>query len=408
MIITFSKEAKLIPNAKVIFYSDPYGENIINEINSNTNLESIVFNYSKIWLKFTEGVDFLNSDNNKSNLECIVSLVPYNWSLLMELTDDFTNDLFEIEDKKEGKEKFKNLIKILINLCLNNAIVAEMQRRIFNITSRMILKFIQYLKINYNENKEDSIENKFDFISQENFIEFVQKINLIFNDNNKNNNNNNNNNNNLISSFIVEGVEMILAILLYINEPFNTLSNYFLIEKKFNLPFWIEAILNLNQLLNFLNNNDKNLFDNVFYDEINEQNDISNSINEQILIFKNCNKDEVLNFINENKISIFDTKKDIIEFEYKNSKFLGLCLNGFLLSEKEEKKEEKEEKKEEEENWLCAYCKMENDKNNNDCVFCDKPKKAIVIKKEPKKKEENNNDQIKFYINKDLKQMEKN
>ena len=39
--------------------------------------------------------------------------------------------------------------------------------------------------------------------------------------------------------------------------------------------------------------------------------------------------------------------------------------------------------------WICFYCKMENDKNNTFCVFCDKDKKVLPKEKpRPKEKEE--------------------
>ena len=53
----------------------------------------------------------------------------------------------------------------------------------------------------------------------------------------------------------------------------------------------------------------------------------------------------------------------------------------------EKEKEEVEKIKEEEEDpfWICFHCKMENDKSNTFCVFCDKDKK-VLPKEKPKPK----------------------
>ena len=86
---------------------------------------------------------------------------------------------------------------------------------------------------------------------------------------------------------------------------------------------------------------------------------------------------------------------DILEFDYNNEgkieKYIGIAFDGFILSDKnlktiEEKQEEQKKIVEEEDPlWICFYCKMENDKSNSFCVFCDKDKK-VLPKEKPKPK----------------------
>ena len=67
------------------------------------------------------------------------------------------------------------LIHLLINHCASNQIPSEIQRRIFNITTRTLFKYKQFLKINDN-NKELSIEEKIDLISTDKGKDLVELI----------------------------------------------------------------------------------------------------------------------------------------------------------------------------------------------------------------------------------------
>ena len=55
LLITFKSKISLEANAKLTFYSDPYGENVIGEISGfktiTNNLPTYIFNYPKVWLK---------------------------------------------------------------------------------------------------------------------------------------------------------------------------------------------------------------------------------------------------------------------------------------------------------------------------------------------------------------------
>jgi len=402
IILTFSQKASLGPQAKCTFYSDPYGENLISEITSmktlTSNLETCTFNYPKIWMKYTPGTRAFyiyewDIQSYESDLPCLITLIPYNWILLIQLTDYCTSALFSYDNENFVNEKFKTIINVLFSLCISNNLPAVVQRRIFTITNRVILKFTKYTQIhNPNEiNNEKEIKDKLQYIglTENNFINIINKINNTFNTHTENNSQIK-----FSSAYLVEGVEIILSILTYINEPFNTLSNHFSINFKYDLPIWMEAIIKMGQLLNYLSNLKENKLESSLLNEIKMLNDIENSLYNNIILLKLKNnikndesdklKENIIKLIKENDGLIVDTKKDILSFN--DGKYFGILLDGFILNNTNKKVKEEEKKEEEDPMWTCFYCKMDNDKENTFCIFCDKNKK-VLPKEKPKKVE---------------------
>ena len=400
IILTFSQKASLGPQAKCTFYSDPYGENLISEITSmktlTSNLETCVFDYPKIWMKYTPGTRAFyiyewDIQSYESDLPCLITLIPYNWSLLIQLTDYCTSNLFSNDDFNVVNDKFKKITNVLFSLCVSNNLPAVVQRRIFTITNRIILKFTKYIQIhNPNEiNSDKEIKDKLLYIglTENNVINIINKINNTFSTLTQNNSEVK-----FSSAYLVEGVEIILSILSYINEPFNTLSNHFSINYKYDLPIWMEAIIKMGQLLNYLTNSKENKLENSLLSDIKMENDIENAIYNNIIILKLKDikeeeniklKENLINLIQDNDGLIVDTSKDILSFN--EGKYFGILLDGFILNNNNKKEKGKEEEKEEEDPmWTCFYCKMENDKDNTFCIFCDKNKK-VLPKEKPKK-----------------------
>jgi len=66
-VISFEKEANLTALAKLQFYSDCYGENLIHEIAANKKnkqkIESVVFNQTKVWMYYHTGSRVFNTSD---------------------------------------------------------------------------------------------------------------------------------------------------------------------------------------------------------------------------------------------------------------------------------------------------------------------------------------------------------
>ena len=297
ILITFKEKTALEACAKLTFYSDPYGENVIGEITSfktiTSNLPTYIFNYPKVWLKYTPGTRCFyiyewSTVALGSDLPCLITAIPCNWPLLIQLTDTITDDLFSEENSTNNNivEEYKKLIHLLINHCSTNYIPSEIQRRIFNITTRTLFKYKQYLKINGGGN-DDNIEKKIDLISTDKGKDLVDLIKKI--EKTVENKNNNEVNNKYCSSYVVEGVEIILAILSIIKGPkidIGIISNY--LKDKFNyiLPIFIIAIDKLNHLIDFINNSNENSLEKSLNEEMMKESDLTNFLFNNILILK--------------------------------------------------------------------------------------------------------------------------
>ncbi len=89
-VLSFEKEAKLIPLAKLQFYSDSYGENLIHEVSAHnsdkTNLMEILFNHTQVWFCYSSGTSvFANAEwklymsKENFNLSCSLVFIPEIW-----------------------------------------------------------------------------------------------------------------------------------------------------------------------------------------------------------------------------------------------------------------------------------------------------------------------------------------
>ena len=397
IILSFEKEATLGPHAKISFYSDPYGENLVDEIYSikttKNNLESVVFNYPKIWMHYTPGTRAFYIfewyfQNRDSFLPCSIVFIPHIWTKLISLTDYSTAYLLsELNVKLDNFEILSKFIRKLLNHCTSMSLPAELQRRIFNVTNRAILKGSKFLslleqqkKINF---KEYTISKKFNMLGIDEFA-LMRLIDLItkFNEEQKDKN--------FSSAYVVEGVEIILSILAVIKEPFNILDKYLRETFDYTLPVRMEAIIKLGQFLNFFQGTAT--LEGMLMKEIYDQLKIDTQFNFIILI-ENIEKNiedtkilsEISNIISITKAKVVDFEKDVKIFEINENKIVFVLIDGFLIDNLTEKVEEVKEPEPVEEFWECFYCHMENDKENSFCIFCDKNKKAKP-KDKPEKK----------------------
>ena len=90
-IISFEKESSLTALAKLQFYSDSSGKNLIYEIAANKkmkkNIKSVVFNQTKVWMHYQEGSRVFNTSDwnlftNESSLLCSFVYIPRIWYIL--------------------------------------------------------------------------------------------------------------------------------------------------------------------------------------------------------------------------------------------------------------------------------------------------------------------------------------
>jgi hypothetical protein len=392
IILSFEKDAFLGPHSKISFYSDPYGENLIHEIQAikttKNNLESIVFNYPKIWMHYTPATRafyifewFVTSRD--SNLSCSLIYLPHNWSTLISLTDYTTSTLFT-DINRQSLDSFEKVIKKLLNHCISLSLPAELHRRVFNITNRIILKASKYLSLLGQQKKikfnELSISQKFNLIGIDEYtlIQLITNINQFNNSADKS----------FSSAYVVEGVEILLSILGIIKESYNSLDQYLKDTFDYNLPIWIEAIIKLGQFLSFFQGTSN--LEGILMKEVYDQLSISNQM-DNLLVIRNIpaqiNNETILNeitqIISNVKARIVDKVKDIQILDEKEHKTVCLLIDSFIIENVKE--EEQELPEPEDPMWTCFYCGMDNDKDNIQCIFCDKNKK-VKPKENPKKK----------------------
>jgi len=400
IILSFEKDATLGPQAKISFYSDPYGENLVDEIYSikttKNNLETVVFNYPKIWMHYTPGTRAFYifewyTQNRDSFLPCSLVFVPHIWTKIVSLTDYSTASLLtDLNVSLNNFEVLSKFIKKLLNHCTSMGLPAELQRRVFNITNRTILKASKFLsqleqqkKINF---RQFSISKKFSILGIDEFA-LMRLIDIItlFNEEQKDMN--------FSSAYIVEGVEIILSILAVIKEPFNILDKYLRETFNYILPLRIEAIIKLGQFLNFFQGTAS--LEGVLMKEIYDQLTIESQFN-NIFLLENISInvsneiliEELKNILSACKAKIVDFDKDVKIFENagkSSSKHAFILIDGFVVENLTEKVEEIKESEPIDDFWECFYCHMENDKDNSFCIFCDKNKKTKP-KDKPQKK----------------------
>lgn len=313
IIITFTKEAFLAPNAKISFYSDPYGEKTIKKLYSikaaKTNLEKIVIDQKSCWMYYYPGNSaFALGDwvDLNSNLSCNISFIPTICSPVISLIEDLTseyftdlasydflidnlpssdsnlnessklifNELISITDNlaidiRKHKETYLSLNEILISECVKNNYPIETQKILFNITNRVLLKTIKYIKLLKKAQNKSSIKksidkNEYDCDKEEGLsttsqikelglscskiTDFISKLDEVYTKTSTDSNNNKT----FTSSYIVEGVEILLTILSSLDTSFFTLQNYFQEVESYSLPIWIEGIVKLGHFLNYL------------------------------------------------------------------------------------------------------------------------------------------------------------
>ena len=189
-----------------------------------------------------------------SELPCCLSFIPYYWSSLIWISDFTTSSLFA-SYSFDNLEMFKEYIKKLLGFCSSTKIPVDLQRNIFNITNRIILKANKYIQ--ELEKKELiifdglTLYEKMAIIGIDEFmlIELIKHIDRF-----NTNNNTDKKDKNFSSSYVVDGVEIILSILSVIKESFHNLDIYFKENFDYSLPIWIEAIIKLGQFLNLFQN----------------------------------------------------------------------------------------------------------------------------------------------------------
>ena len=154
-----------------------------------------------------------------------------------------------------------------MSLCNSLNIPAELQQNIFILTNRVILKAMKYISITKRNKNCSSINEKFSLIELDELtvIGIIKNIdNYIVNKQNKN----------FSSSYIVDLVEILLAILSFVKEDYLILENYFREIFDYTLPIWVEAIIKLGNILSFLQGN--TLLEGNILNEIKTQIDFKN------------------------------------------------------------------------------------------------------------------------------------
>lgn len=399
MVLSFDKTALLGPNAKLSFYSDPYGEHLIHEIiavkNTRNNLESVVFNQPRVWLYYTPGTRaFYIHDwyvqSRDSELPCNLTFVPYHWSCLIWLTDYCTSFLFKNKNL-ESLDTFQGFTSKLLNLSTSLSLPAEIQMNIFNITNRVIMKGIKYVSMLEHmglvNTHEMSIYEKFNIIGVDEIsvIQLIKNIDSCHSNETKEKS--------FSSSYVVNGVEIILSILAGIKESYVTLEMYIKENFDYSLPLWIEAIIKLGQFLNFLqgsstleNNLMREIKDELSVYNMKQFNNIFVLSNIPLQIPDQDIRIQVENILTTHNAKIVDREKDIQIINSKDglSKSVVFLTDGYNVDSLKEMVEEALVEEVQSSLWQCAFCEMENDMENELCIFCEREK--VIKPKEVKEK----------------------
>ena len=316
-----------------------------------------------------------------SNLPCSLVFVPDIWSNLIWLSDYISSSLFQTTTM-ENFVIFKDLIRCLLRECIKLTLPADIQKKVFLITNRIILKASKYLMLLENQGditfKEMSTSEKFNILGIDEFtmIQLIKNINEC--------NLNSSSDKIFSSAYVVEGVEIILSILSIINESYISLENYFRDTFEYTLPLWIEAIIKLGQFLNFFQGT--SVLESQLLHDINSELKLNDEI-KNIFIISNValeiENSLILDQIEKTLVShnakIYDKNKDIqiISDQKTNTKSIFILVDGYNIENLKEVVEEAKQDNDEREMWKCAdaNCQFENDPDNTNCCICDAPKK---------------------------------
>ena len=123
LVISIINLAFFVDEYLLILVLNVQGE--ISSFKTNTsNLPSYIFNFPKVWVKYTPGTRCFyiyewSTVPIGSNLPCLITAIPCKWPLLIQMTDTFTDDIFneENQNNNENINEYKKLIHLLINHC---------------------------------------------------------------------------------------------------------------------------------------------------------------------------------------------------------------------------------------------------------------------------------------------------
>ena len=325
-IISFEESGILGPNAKLTFYSDNTSQHVLKEVSSSkasrSSIESVLLLQSEIYMEYTEGTTafYINDWDTQprySTLPCYITYIPYEWLLIEWLTDYCSSAVFD-QGSYSTNDKlsvFQQVIKELLVLCTSLKIPAELQQNIFAITNRVLLKAIKFISIEkcVVDRKAMSISEKFDLIGfdEVSFIGIIKNVDGCLK---------NKQTKNFSSSYIVDQVEIVLAILSFVQESYLTLELYLKEVFDYSLPLWVEAIIKLGNFLSFLQGNSSGLEENLMK-EIKDIVDISKDtslIERNIFVIKDINYNKQQQVVQQQPLQTQTQQvKDVIEDESK-------------------------------------------------------------------------------------------
>ena len=414
-IITFEISAFLSPNSKLKFYSDPFGHNLVYQINVGKapiqSIPPIVVNHGKVWCHFHQGTTAnlsiaIQEKTIPSSLPCSVTLVPALWTTACWLTETLTTCLLEKPELKILDQFYKPLLSSLCRFVSKSSAPHILKQLSFVLINR-ILRKMRYV-YNMNPYVPGSCLDKLG-LDQPWLKQLIDEISRL-------RDNEDHGEDSTYSEFIQNAAELAASALL----PFKTSSgaeepaDVQLVEQ-LKLPSWLRSVLNVAIFLNFFRK-DGQLTQDLLKDQF-----VSMRIEDQserLLLLKNLPskftysklREELLKLFSTNKVRIMNPETDIIipRADGSADQHKGIALiitDGFDLSyeqaisgeEKKESpaaspaeppkpKEEKEippaeeEKKEEAPSaaWNCPECTLENPGASAVCDACGANKPAAA------------------------------
>lgn len=405
-VITFEISAFLSPNSKLKFYSDPFGQNLVYQINVGKSpiqsIPPIVINHGKVWCHFHQGTtaNLSIAQQEKtvpSSLPCCITLIPAAWTTACWLTETLTTCLLEKPELKTLDQFYKPLLTSLCRFVTKSSAPNMLKQLSFVLINR-ILRKMRYV-YNVNPYVAGSCLDKLG-LDKEWLTQLIDEIGKL-------RDNEDHGEDSTYSEFIQNAAELVASTLL----PFKTSTgaeepaDVQLVEQ-LHLPAWLRSVLNVAIFLNFFRKDGqltKELSREVFSSmRIEDQ-------SERILLLHNLPakfthatlRVELLKFLTSNKVRIMNPDTDVIipKADAPGDQHKGIALvitDGFDLSyeqavppeeKKEEAKEPEEEKKEEAppSDWDCPECTLKNPAANATCEACGTNRPVVAVPPPPLK-----------------------
>lgn len=368
MIVAFKRNAFLCSNSTLKFYADAECTELLHEIRTDKqgkgNLTPLAFKYGKVWCSYSTFLDptvspYSQTLSSPSILKCRIYGVPPAWTTVLWLTETLT-ELSMLEVNADSTSVIKGLLNAVCNFMMTSCAPAVLRQLVFRLVTRL-LRRVRHL--NAELGSQCTIESDW-------LLSLVDEI-KVWRDNEFEGQGT------FFSSYIQEGVEMIITAMLPsdIKEPCEALL-------QFELPEWMVQVKKAVEFLNYFRGEGQltpaihdMLVENMKHNQWSHVYCLRGLPVDLADEEKKAKITEVLKGLN---FRVLDLDRDL-QLHTDSALIVtdGYALKHYILKdEEEEKKPEVEEEHKDSEPWSCGVCTLENSGELTACDACGTSKPA--------------------------------